>query len=304
MAKVILVHGIDQQDEESDRLRGVWLEAIHRGLLTVAQPTLASRIDESNVAMAFYGDLFRKAGAQGTGPFESLPPDAELLADRLASEWLTRAAERSSHDGLSRAASDALAGELLAAKGEPQGLRSGARRSLAALAKFPAAGKAGFALAERLVPALSQVTLYLTNTDATRDIALKRLEAHITVDTAIIIGHSLGSVVAYEACHRAAQPIPLLVTIGSPLGLDTVVFERVIPQPPRYPPKVAWWVNVADVNDIVAADTGLGQRFKPTPGAHLTDHTVDNWRHAHDAMNYLVQPEVAYPLALTLLRVP
>ena len=211
MAKVILVHGIDQQDEESDPLRGVWFEAIHRGLLTIGQPDLSSRIDESNVAMAFYGDLFRKTGAQGTGPLEPLPPDAEQLADRLAAEWLTRAANRASDDALKRAGSDALKAELLAAQGEAQGLRSGARRLLATLAKFLAAGKAGFAVAERLVPALNQVTLYLTNADAIRDIAIKRLEAHITVDTAVIISHSLGSVVAYEACHRAAQPIPLLV---------------------------------------------------------------------------------------------
>jgi len=32
VAKIILVHGIDQQDEESDHLRDVWLEAIRRGL--------------------------------------------------------------------------------------------------------------------------------------------------------------------------------------------------------------------------------------------------------------------------------
>jgi len=302
MAKVILVHGIDQQDEESDPLRGVWLEAIHRGLLTIGQPNLSSRIDESNVAMAFYGDLFRKAGAMGTAP-ESLPEDAEPLADRLAAEWLERAANRASDDALRRAGADALEAEQLAAQGEAQGWRSGARRSVAALAKFPAAGKAGFAVAERLVTALNQVTLYLTDDD-TRQIALRRLEAHLKADTAIIIGHSLGSVVAYEACHRAAQPIPLLVTIGSPLGLDNVVFDRVRPQPPRYPPNVTWWVNVADVNDVVAADTGLAQRFKPTRGAHLTDHTVDNRRHAHDATSYLVQPEVAYPLALTLLGTP
>lgn len=302
MAKIILVHGIDQQAEESDPLRGVWLEAIRRGLLTIGQADLAARIDESDVAMAFYGDLFRKAGAQGGDEFGPLPPDAEQLAERLATEWVTRAADRASDDALRRVGSDALKSELLSAQGEAQGFRSAARRSVARLAKSPAAATAGFFVAERLVPALNQVTLYLTNASNTRDIALKRLESHITADTAILIGHSLGSVVAYEACHRAEQTIPLLVTIGSPLGLDNVVFEHVRPQPPGYPPRVTWWVNVADVNDIVAADTGLGQRFKPVRGAHLTDHTVDNLKDAHGATAYLAQPEVSYPVALTLLR--
>ncbi|MBV8278676.1 MAG: hypothetical protein JO170_25920 [Verrucomicrobia bacterium] len=55
-------------------------------------------------------------------------------------------------------------------------------------------------------------------------------------DTKVIIGHSLGSVVAYEA-HLVRDPIPLLVTIGLPLGLDTIVYPRLrrqlaFPRPP------------------------------------------------------------------------
>jgi hypothetical protein len=63
---------------------------------------------------------------------------------------------------------------------------------------------------------------------------------------------------------------------------------------------VKWWVNVADRDDIVAADPHLEKRFPPPTGHKLTDHDVENRLKAHEAVNYLKQPEVAYPLALTL----
>jgi pimeloyl-ACP methyl ester carboxylesterase len=45
-------------------------------------------------------------------------------------------------------------------------------------------------------------------------------------ETKVVIGHSLGSVVAYEAAHYIHRSLPLLVTLGSPLGLHTIVYDR------------------------------------------------------------------------------
>jgi hypothetical protein len=48
--------------------------------------------------------------------------------------------------------------------------------------------------------------------------------------------------------------MPLLVTLGSPLGMWTRIYDRIQPRPPDYPNAVHRWVNVADPNDLVAAD--------------------------------------------------
>jgi ATP-dependent exoDNAse (exonuclease V) alpha subunit len=64
-------------------------------------------------------------------------------------------------------------------------------------------------------------------------------------------------VVAYEAAQRMTQPLPLLLTLGSPLGLQTIVYQRLRPQPPGFPPKVRRWVNIADRNDFIAAEPDL-----------------------------------------------
>ncbi len=75
---------------------------------------------------------------------------------------------------------------------------------------------------------------YLTD-EQVRAYALDKVAKLIDPDTRVLVGHSLGSVVAYEAAHRLAQPLPLLVTLGSPLGLRTIIYERLRPNRPASP---------------------------------------------------------------------
>ena len=84
--------------------------------------------------------------------------------------------------------------------------------------------------------------------------------AFVDANTRVIIGHSLGSVVSYECAHLLRYSLPMLLTIGSPLGLRTIVTERLRP-PPSFPPHVAVWLNVANYEDIIAAEPDLRQLF-------------------------------------------
>ncbi|GGY71153.1 hypothetical protein [Streptomyces xanthochromogenes] len=58
MARVVAVHGIGKQTLGEDTLRKEWLPALNDGLAR----TGADRLAEPDVAMAFYGDLFRPQG--------------------------------------------------------------------------------------------------------------------------------------------------------------------------------------------------------------------------------------------------
>lgn len=79
----------------------------------------------------------------------------------------------------------------------------------------------------------------------------------------VIIGHSQGSMVAYEFLRTLSRDdvhVPLFVTIGSPLGLPPVrdrfrqwTGKSKLP----FPPCVDRWVNVANRGDIVSLDTDL-----------------------------------------------
>ncbi|OLF13498.1 hypothetical protein [Actinophytocola xanthii] len=78
----------------------------------------------------------------------------------------------------------------------------------------------------------------------------------------VVVAHSLGTVVTYEAL--AANPhlsVDLLVTLGSPLGMPDVVYERLRPMPAGRLPGVRRWVNIADIGDLVAIPRRLGGRF-------------------------------------------
>ncbi|MGH8909608.1 MAG: hypothetical protein ACRD0K_24740 [Egibacteraceae bacterium] len=82
----------------------------------------------------------------------------------------------------------------------------------------------------------------------------------------IVIAHSLGSVVAYEALWARPDPhVELLITLGSPLAMPDVVFDRLDPAPNggrgARPPGVARWVNLADPGDLIAIPRPLTRRF-------------------------------------------
>ncbi|MBE3072387.1 MAG: hypothetical protein IMZ67_05375 [Acidobacteria bacterium] len=128
----------------------------------------------------------------------------------------------------------------------------------------------------------------------------------------VVIGHSLGSVIAYDVLRRLGTPettVPLLVTLGSPLGLSEVQHvlrrwtrRRVL----RVPGCVERWVNVADRLDAVAADPRLADDFSPSgfiqdvvrPG--LNAHAPLG---PHSATGYLRAPEVRRAVgALMALR--
>ena len=118
-------------------------------------------------------------------------------------------------------------------------------------------------------------------------------------ETKVVIGHSLGSVVAYEAAHLIGQPLPLLVTLGSPLGLQTIVYQQLRPQPPSFPANVRRWVNVADRDDFIAAEPDLKALFgadMPADAVLEGGYTVDNGASPHNADFYLGKAHVGRPV--------
>ncbi|HPB73376.1 MAG TPA: hypothetical protein PLX71_10410 [Phycicoccus sp.] len=110
----------------------------------------------------------------------------------------------------------------------------------------------------------------------------------------IVLAHSLGSVVTYEALWQEPHhDIDLLITLGSPLAMPTVVYDRLAhPRDgrPRKPPGVARWVNVADPGDFISILRPLSAHFDGVeaclePAIHALDF--------HMARHYLSSPTVA-----------
>src|SRR5262249_25779647 len=106
-----------------------------------------------------------------------------------------------------------------------------------------------------------------------------------------------------EAAHELTpdRPLPLLLTLGSPLGLSAV--NRQLRHPPTYPTQVTPWVNLADRNDIVAPRPDQLRAAiaatRPEPAPFHNGHTLHNGARPHNARFYLTKISCGQPIAET-----
>lgn len=120
----------------------------------------------------------------------------------------------------------------------------------------------------------------------------------------LLVAHSMGSVIAYDALRFLGREDPglrveHLVTVGSPLGLAKVklkVEEEFGDL--RVPGNVARWTNLADGNDIVAATGDLRPDYACEGGVEVVDlRVVNDYRRPdgeanhHKSYGYLRTPE-------------
>jgi hypothetical protein len=113
----------------------------------------------------------------------------------------------------------------------------------------------------------------------------------------IVVCHSLGTIITYDVLSEPAfanLKIPLLVTLGSPLGIDNVQkkLRNGAGKPNPVPKSVTAWTNFNDRFDPVAIEQTLRDEFKP-PLNLPRDVSVNNpARNNHDLSGYLPIPLV------------
>jgi hypothetical protein len=304
MAQILLVHGIGQQSSSAVKQEAEWLPSLVKGVLASGHPDaalVAARVTASTVPdqkgpplaqMAFYGDLYLPTGTQGGEAPAS--PAAEALAEALAVALLTRAAA-SPDPQLAYEADNAMS-QAYPDRDGAQGTGAIVRGAVAVLDGNAKLTARIFGVLQKADTNLLQVTRYLTE-DGLRAAVQARAEALLDDSTRLVIGHSLGSVVAWEACQVFGRPLPMLITLGSPLGLDSVVYPRLRPQPPTWPPCVHRWVNVAHPDDIVAVEPHLGPLFCAPAGLTIESHTPPSKHDHHGIAGYLEEQATGRAIA-------
>ncbi|MFD7290807.1 hypothetical protein [Streptomyces sp. NPDC059863] len=269
---VVGVHGVGNYrpgyspDQAGDVLAQIWAKALGPALPAASETT-------NGIVVAYYADLLQRSGRQGIGDLESLD-DFELT---LIEGWLQ---------------------EL----GIPDAVAAGRatappRQALGWVARSHGLGRP---IVEWFVATFfREVAAYLRHEDGTTRIAARArvTDTIATHEPQVVIAHSLGSIVAYEALWaEPALTVDLLVTLGSPLALPHAVFHRLQPSPEAgrgsKPPGVRRWVNLADPGDLVAIPPGgLERQFD---GVDITRPKTEPI-HAfdfHKAVNYLATPEL------------
>ena len=265
MVHLVLIHGRSHEFNIPVTTQRPLEEALRFGLERVQPPDFTA----VPVSLAFYGDAWRPdalpesafdGGAQGPTALQ-----AEIAADMLA------------------AAGTPESGEVL-----PEGLGWNSLNALATrLDDLLHTGD----LIVRLF--LEDIERYFADAGR-RQAAIDRVveAVHAAGGEVILLGHSLGSVVAYDALsEHPGLPASGLITLGSPLGLPTV---RRRLRTRRFPPGVARWVNVYDPRDFVTGREPLRAHF-PADDERLVEDVenegrapgLTNLTAAHDGTVYL-----------------
>ena len=283
MPSVVGVHGIAQQFKGPNVLRTEWLPALRDGLWLAG----VNFRQDDDLMCAFYGDLFRQPGTKTVG----IP---HYDTNDVTDDW-----EKELLDAWWREAAAVVEKGVPSPEAETKAIRTPrfVQRALNALS-----GSRFFAgIAERaLIFDLKQVRSYLHD-QAIRQAVRERVEQAVDPETRVMVGHSLGSVVAYEVlCAHPEWPVRTLVTLGSPLGIRNLIFDLLEPAPQTgigaWPGSVQRWINIADGGDVVA----LVKDLRPSFGVNVENHLIYNGATAHDILPYLTAKETGGAIATGL----
>ena len=194
MTQIVGIHGIGQTYRAAPELETQWFDAAQGGLDEAGK----ARMNRDSFKMVFYGGLYRKEGTRaGNSPLGAVGVQDEWDKAMLERWWaesarlatLNRAS--GSHDPLGE--EPTVQPPDFEGRGRFPDLVQRALKQLTKSRFFAEMGPERFLISE-----FRQVRRYLHDPD----IRLKvqdRVSAVITKDTRIVIAHSLGSVVAYEA---------------------------------------------------------------------------------------------------------
>lgn len=267
MAVVVGVHGIGQQGSTPERQLQMWSDALDIGLSAAGR----SREVASDLAVPFYGWLFRKASPYlGAGEPEWVDCAETAFVEHALDEYVDVFA----------GAADTAAITPSPTLGPPGIVPPALLRGVASLDNRWGGGRALL-----LVGVLRQVYAYLYRKGAgalVRQIIMDQ----VTPKTQLLIGHSLGSVIAYDLILRGLVPqVNSLITLGSPLALGTV--QRALDND-QGASNVALssWSNIYDPWDIVT----LGKGLAPLASDYVVDNGVAD---PHALARYLGRRETA-----------
>jgi len=239
-SRLLLVHGRAQEGKDPATLQREWVAALNRGAAKFGS-ALAPSVE---VAFPFYGDMLDSYAREMDIPLTS---EVQTRGEK-SDEFLRFQYEVA--ESIRQAAG--IPEEKVNAEFDGPVQERGPLNWKWVQAVLRAIDKNGGAMNQSTLELFTRdVFLYVTRAGV-RDAIDRIVAAKLTEEPTVVVGHSLGSVVAYSVLvnDRRALKVPLYVTVGSPLGVRAI---RDRFRPIRYPqPAVASWYNAFDPRDVVA----------------------------------------------------
>jgi hypothetical protein len=244
MVQLILVHGRGQEFNVPVSVQRPLEEALRWGLERVGSEVFK----DIPLTLAYYGDYWRPDSAA----FEVMTPATPTELQRQVTEDMLNAASEPSY-ALERL-------ELI---------------DWSRLNRLATTVDRYLHLGDRVVQFfLEDVESYFAN-DRLRDLAIDRVAEAVNEanDEIVLLGHSLGSVVAYDFVrNRPGASLRGFITLGAPLGLPTVL-RRI--ETPQFPERATRWANFFESRDFVTGGVRLSEYYPSADGREVEDYVIE-----------------------------
>lgn len=278
--KLVFIHGRDQQESTQETLEKLWLDSLYIGWGEAGLPLP----EGLSVTMAFYADVLDELTRALSTP---LARGVRLRGDEQAQDDFRGRflQDIATANGVTDAQIQAFLDEDSTEKG--LGSSPWIQALLRAVDQRTALGEAALDRFTR------DVYLYLAY-PVVSDRITAIVEAAIGDEPCVIVAHSLGSIVAYRALQQLGGRANVvgLVTVGSPLGLNTVR-EMLTPPALSMPAGVQQWFNAYDPGDAVALYPLDATRWNITPGIENCKKVSNHMANRHGIAGYLDDVAVA-----------
>lgn len=286
--RMVLVHGINQQGKSAQKIHDDWLRVLRATYAAHGQDPLGAL---SRIEAAFYGDtLEHLSSAKVTS--QAIALGAEEAPDDFDEFAVDALREMALRMGATEAQIQDEAATTVVAQGA--GIHKKWVKAIARVIESVSPLRGTLALR-----VLGQAHAYIRNQHVHDEVNKLVRPLFEDDEPAIVVSHSLGTIVAYSMLREFARngrprQSPLLVTLGSPLGIDSV--RKGFPKPRTRPDHVQRWVNCADPEDFVALRVELtNDNFGP--GIENYSDFENGHDDPHSIVGYLSDPRVARQIA-------
>ena len=279
-ARLVFIHGRAQEGRKPDDVKAEWVGALKEGLAKNGK-TLATT---QSIELPYYGDLLADFAKQAEIP---LAADIKARGGPETDEFLQFQAEFADEIRVERGITDQ---QVNAEYGDNPKER-GPLNWEWVQAIVSAVDKHGGGLSSAALQQVTRDVFLYTNYPVVRDAVDKIVRAAIGTEPTVIIGHSLGSVVAYSVLQTDTRPLDVkLVTVGCPLAIRAI---RRRFSPIKYPVRVKDWKNAFDTRDIVALYPLDKDNFNVTPAIENFGGIKNKTDNRHGISGYLDDAKVA-----------
>lgn len=279
--RLVFVHGRSQQGKDPEKLKTLWTETLKKGVDKYG----GSLPNDISISFPFYGDLLDDYANQLQVPLttdiqtKGSPPNSDFLTfqSNIAEEIRIKA-------GITEEQVDAEYG--------PNPKEKGPQNWEWVQALLRAIDKNASGLSQGMLEVFMRDVYLYTKRAGVRDEIDRIVASELTEDPTVVVGHSLGSVVAYNVLRSSRDnlSVSLYMSLGSPLGIRAIRNEF---RPLRFPSSADAWFNAYDEKDIVALFPLDSTNFPVNPAIEnysgIKNHTSNN----HGIIGYLDNKEVA-----------